>query len=70
MLNVWQFGFQSKKSCADALLPFSEFMREALDKKQQGKTVFIDLMKAFDTRERIYRKKLERIGFGNVSSTV
>ena len=44
-----QFGFRSKKSCADAIMLVTEYMRDEIDKKSSGHVCFIDLQKAFDT---------------------
>ena len=44
-----QFGFQKKNSCVDALIEFTEFIREGWDKKLVGQSGLVDLKKAFDT---------------------
>ena len=44
-----QFGFRSEKSCADAIMLVTEYMRDAIDKNSSGQACFIDLQKAFDT---------------------
>ena len=44
-----QFGFQKKKSCVDALIEFTEFIRGGWDKKLVGQSCLVDLKKAFDT---------------------
>ena len=33
-----QFGFRKKKSCVDALIEFTEFIREGWDKKLVGQS--------------------------------
>ena len=38
-----------KKSCVDALIEFTEFIREGWDKKLFGQSCLVDLKKAFDT---------------------
>ena len=44
-----QFGFQKKKSCVDALIEFTELIREGSDKKFVSQLCLVDLKKAFDT---------------------
>ena len=59
-----QFGFQKKKSCVDALIEFTEFIREGWDKKLVGQSCLVDLKKAFDTiNHDLLLAKLEKYGF-------
>ena len=44
-----QYGFRSRRSCADAIATVTEFMRSEIDSKSTGQASFIDLQKAFDT---------------------
>ena len=59
-----QFGFRSTKSCADAIMLVTEYMRDEIDKKSSGQACFIDLQKAFDTLDQdILLTKLYEYGF-------
>ena len=59
-----QFRFQKKKSCVDALIEFTEFIREGWDKKLVGQSCLVDLKKAFDTiNDDLLLAKLEKYGF-------
>ena len=44
-----QYGFRSNKSCMDAIVSITEFIRTEIDRKSLGQACFIDLQKAFDT---------------------
>ena len=64
IINENQFGFQQGKSCKNALISFTEFLRNSVDQSLKGLACFSDLKKAFDTichKTRI--KKLEKYGF-------
>ena len=59
-----QFGFQKKKSCVDALIEFTELIREGWDKKLVGQSCLVELKKAFDTiNHGLLLAKLEKYGF-------
>ena len=63
ILTPEQYGFQPKKNCADALLEFTEFIREVIDKRRYGETFFIDFQKAFDTiNHELLILKLDKYG--------
>ena len=44
-----QYGFRSNRSCIDAVVSITEFIRTEIDKKSLEQACFIDLQKAFDT---------------------
>ena len=57
------FGFQKKKSCVDALIEFTELIREGWDKKLVGQSCLVDLKIAFDTiNHDLLLAKLEKYG--------
>ena len=59
-----QYGFRSRRSCADAIATVTEFMRSEIDSKATGQACFIDLQKAFDTLDhKILLEKLEKYGY-------
>ena len=59
-----QFGFLQKKSTEDALLKFTEYIYNSLNKKMYTAGILIDFKKAFDTvNHNILLKKLYRYGF-------
>ena len=59
-----QFEFQKKTSCVDAIIEFTEFIREEWDKKLVGQSCLVDLNKAFDTiNQDLLLAKLEKYGF-------
>ena len=58
-----QNGFQSKRSCIDAIVSITEFIRREIDRKSLGQASFIDLQKAFDTLDhKILFQKMEKYG--------
>ena len=64
IINENQFGFQQVKSCKNALISFTEFLRNSVDQSLKGLACFIDLKKAFDTIcHKTKIKKLEKYGF-------
>ena len=44
-----QYGFRSNRSCIDAIVSFTEFIRTEIDRKSRRQACFIDLQKTFDT---------------------
>ena len=63
IINENQFGFQQGKSCKNALISFTEFLRNSVDQSLKGLACFIDLKKAFDTIcHKTMIKKLEKYG--------
>ena len=44
-----QYGFRSNRSCIDAIVSITEFIRTEIDGKSLGQACFKDLQKAFDT---------------------
>ena len=64
LFTTAQFGFRSKKSCADAIMLVTGYMRVEIDRKSSGQACFIDLQKAFDTLDHdILVTKLYEYGF-------
>lgn len=62
-MNDQQFGFRTNRSTSMALTKLVEEISNAVDNKQFIVSVFIDLMKAFNTIDhRILTMKLERYG--------
>lgn len=60
-----QYGFQSGKSCDDALLHATSLIYNYLDTSQKPVGIFLDLQKAFDVvNHSLLLKKLEGIGIG------
>ena len=47
-----QYGFRSNRSCIDAIVSITEFLRTEIDRKSLGQACFIDLQKAFDKEVR------------------
>ena len=44
-----QYGFRSNRSCIDAIVSITDFIRTEIDRECLGQACFIDLQKAFDT---------------------
>ena len=44
-----QYGFWSKRSCADTMASGTELIRIEIDEKSKGQACFVDLQKTFDT---------------------
>ena len=56
-----QYGFRSKRSCLDAIMSNTEFIRTEIDKKALGQVCFIDLQKTFNTLDHnILLQKMEK----------
>ena len=47
-----QYGLRSKRSCIDAIVSITEFIRTEIDGKSLGQACFIDLQKKIDTLDR------------------
>ena len=43
VINEKEFGFQQGKSCKNALISFTEFLRNSVDQSLKGLACFIDL---------------------------
>ena len=68
LLNVNQFGFRRGMSTVDAVLKFTNFVYDGLDKKKHVVGLFIDLKKAFDTVSHpILLDKLYKYGIRGVT---
>ena len=66
LFNEIQFGSRKNLSCEIALNTMIEDWREALDKKDDVISIFLDLSKAFDTIDHsLFLKKLEYYNFDN-----
>ena len=44
-----QYGFRPKYSCAHAFAEITDFIRDEIDKKSNGRACFFDLKKVFDS---------------------
>ena len=49
IINKEQFGFQKKKSAADAVLELVETVSANLDQRKETVAIFLDLAKAFNS---------------------
>ena len=59
-----QFGFRKEMGTETALVEFTEFIHNGLNKKHNIGSIFMDLSKAFDVMDhRILKDKLEHYGF-------
>ena len=64
-----QYGFRPQHSTASALITFTEFITETIDKNEIPISIFIDLSKAFDTLDHlILLKKLEHFGVRGIAN--
>ena len=64
IISANQYGFWSKRSCIDAIVSITEFIRTEIDRKFLGKACFIDLQKRFDTLDhKILLQKMEKYGY-------
>ena len=48
-----QYAFRPKRSCIDAIVSITEFIKTEIGRKSLGQAYFIDLQKAFDTADHI-----------------
>ncbi len=63
LLTANQFGFRKKHSTIHPMVQFTNFISNALNKKEHAIALFCDLRKAFDTVDHdILIKKLKKIG--------
>ena len=63
ILYCHQFGFRASHSINHALISLTESVKNTLDNKKFGCSIFLDLKKAFDTmHHEILLKKLEHYG--------
>ena len=64
LFTTKQYGFRSRKSCAQAITKITDYMRRELDQKSSGQACFIDLQKAFDSlSHEILLEKLNNYGY-------
>jgi hypothetical protein len=63
LINNNQFGFRKKHSTVHPMVQFTNFISEALNRKEHAIALFCDLRKAFDTVDHvILLKKLKKLG--------
>ena len=68
LINDFQYGFQKGRSTTCAVLRLTQYILDAMQKKDITIALFLDLTKAFDCVEHsILLNKLERYGFRNES---
>ena len=63
ILSNWQFGFRSQHSTVHPMVHFTNFLSNAINKKEHSLAIFCDLKKAFDCCDHtILLSKLEKYG--------
>ena len=66
-----QFGFRQQYSTSHALINITENIRKALDNRNIGSAVFVDLQKAFDTvHHQILLTKFNHYGICGLSNPI
>ena len=57
-----QYGIRLNRSCTDAIVSITDFIRTEIDRKSLGQACFIDLQKAFDTLDHnVLLQKMEKM---------